>query len=92
MDNPYIQQAHEKLEYLSQDPQVRAAYISRNKYLHDYVTDMEGSREEGKLEGIEIGEKNKNIENALKMLKRGYPVDEISFITNLPIEEIKKLV
>ena len=53
-----------------------------------------GYEEEYKIgceEGIIKGEKKVSKEVALKLLARNYPLDEIADITDLSIEEIKKL-
>ena len=47
--------------------------------------------EEGKKEGIEEGETNKANSIAKNMLEKGYSIKEISEITNLNTEDIKKL-
>jgi len=47
---------------------------------------------EGWKEGLERGRKAAQKDTALRMLKAGkYPLDEISEITELPLEEIQKL-
>ena len=40
---------------------------------------------------VEKGEKKKTIEFALKLLAHNYPLDEIANLTDLSIDEIKKL-
>ena len=42
-------------------------------------------------EGIAKGEKKASKEFALKLLAHNFPIDEIADITDLSIEEIKKL-
>ncbi|KAA5806334.1 hypothetical protein F1655_10150 [Thermoanaerobacterium thermosaccharolyticum] len=42
--------------------------------------------------GIEKGEKEKSIKIAKKLLKEGMDIDRIAEITELPKEEIKKLM
>ncbi|ERM91094.1 putative transposase/invertase (TIGR01784 family) [Caldanaerobacter subterraneus subsp. tengcongensis MB4] len=41
---------------------------------------------------IKEGERNKSIEIAKKLLKEGMDIDKIAQITELPKEEIKKLL
>ncbi|APJ04353.1 hypothetical protein AXG55_10720 [Silvanigrella aquatica] len=105
MDNPFILKAQEKLEYLSQDFQARIQYNSRQKYLHDYMSDTASKFEEGMeigMEkginigvekginiGVEKGENKKNIENAKKLYQFGVSIDIISKTTGLTQEEIE---
>jgi predicted transposase/invertase (TIGR01784 family) len=49
------------------------------------------SREEGRDEGIEIGENRKAFSTAQAMKKRGYPASEIAIITGLSEEDIDML-
>ena len=52
----------------------------------------EDSRNEGRYEGIEIGISKERKEMALKLLQKGsMPVDEISELTELSLEEIEAL-
>ncbi|APJ02537.1 Rpn family recombination-promoting nuclease/putative transposase [Silvanigrella aquatica] len=87
MGNPVILKAQEKLEYLSHDPETRAYYDSRQKYLHDYATEIryreEKGRQEGRQEGVEVVAKN--------LILKGMPIDFVASVTNLSMEEIKKI-
>ena len=56
-------------------------------YKHAEEKGIEKGRKEGKEEGKEEGRK----EFALKLLAHNFPLDEIANLTNLSIEEIKKL-
>ena len=51
---------------------------------------MEKGIAEGMEKGIAEGMEKNQWENAFKMYKRNYPLDEISLITGLPVEEMKK--
>ena len=55
------------------------------------IEGREEGRVEGRAEGRAEGEQKKNLENAKKMKEKGYPIDDISDITGLSIEEIDKL-
>ena len=46
---------------------------------------------EGKIEGLKEGEKNKSIEIAKNMLKKGYKIEDISELSGLTVDEIKLL-
>ena len=71
------------LEFLSQDEEARRLYEERERALHDYVSDIEGAREEGGFA--------KATEIARKMLGKGSQVEDIADITGFSIEEIQKL-
>jgi predicted transposase/invertase (TIGR01784 family) len=47
--------------------------------------------EQGIEQGIETGKMNRQGEIALKMLKKGFAIDDIIELTNLTLEQIKKL-
>jgi len=52
---------------------------------------IEKGKMEGKEEGIKEGEKNKSIEIARNMLKKGYKIEDISELSGLSVDEIKLL-
>ena len=52
---------------------------------------LEEGRAEGLEEGIQKGSDNRNIEIATRMLKLGYPVEQISLCTDLTEDEILAL-
>ena len=60
-------------------------------YKHAVEKAYKKGYEEGKKEGYEEGKRKASKEVALKLLARNYPLDEIADITDLSIEEIKKL-
>ena len=98
-ENKEIRKANEEYEYLTGDEEERRLAYLRDKAIRDEKTMLEGSkkegfrigREEGRKEGIKAGEKNKQIEIAKNMLKKGMEISLISEITKLSIEEIEKL-
>ena len=49
------------------------------------------AREEGMEQGIGIGENKKTLEIAVNLLKTGMMTEQISEITGLSIDQIKKL-
>ena len=51
----------------------------------------EEGREEGRTEGISIGEKNKKIEIAKKMKAKNMPIEEIMELTELSKEDIENI-
>ena len=62
-------------------------YESRRLALLDYNTGMINAKNEGEKKGA----KEKQIEIAKKMLKKGMPIDEIIELTNLSKAEVEKL-
>ena len=48
-------------------------------------------KEEGRIEGKKEGKEEGRKEFALKLLAHNFPLDEIANLTDLSIEEIKKL-
>ena len=91
MNEPTLRKAMDTLEFLSQDREARYLYEMRQKALHDEVSMIEVSREEGMTKGIQIGEVRGKFEVARKMLAKGILVSEISEITGLTEDEIKQL-
>ena len=53
--------------------------------------DFDEGKEAGLIEGREEGAQQKAVETAINMLKREYPVNDISEITNLPVEKVLEL-
>ena len=68
-----------------------------NKFIDEYDAEkvnkilMNTKYEEGYDKGIAKGEKQNSIEIAKKMLEKGMSEDEIAELTQLSIEEIKKI-
>ena len=62
---------------------------------YDYDTDIKVQRKEAYNDGLEQGVKQgieqQSLETARNMLTFGYTVEEISKITNLPLEKIENL-
>ena len=55
--NEELEKAKKELEFLASNREAQEAYIERENELRDYIFDVEYSREKGKKEGEEIGEK-----------------------------------
>ena len=90
-ENKEIKKANEELEYLTGDEAVRRMAFLREKAERDYVTNMNGAREEGIELGIKEGEKNKAKEIAKEMLTKGFDISTIAEITKLTKEEVEEL-
>ena len=80
-----------ELEYLTGDEAVRRMAFLREKAERDYVSNMNGAREEGIELGIKEGEKNKAKEIAKEMLTKGFDISTIAEITKLTKEEVEEL-
>ncbi len=68
--------------------------FSNKKYVQDYEGRdrlFKSRLEDAKIEGIDLGKQQGFYEIAKNMLKRNMSIADVSEITNLPIEEIKKL-
>ena len=86
-ENKEIKRANEEYEYLTGDEAERRLAFLRDKAIRDEKTMLAGSREEG----IKTGEKNKQIEIAKIMLKKGMDIKLVAEITNLTIKEIEQI-
>ena len=81
--NVYINKAYDKLQVISMDKQKQMEYTARQKELLDYNQLMKESKEAGYKDG-----QNKA---ALNSIKAGLTDDIIARITDLSLDEIKKL-
>ena len=66
---------------------MREVYESRVRQRRDHLSLLDSAREEG----IEKGIKKKAIEDAKKMLSKGFSVEDIADITGLSLEEVNQL-
>jgi len=70
-----IEEAYNRLDYMSQDENIRAAANARDKFWWDFEVatqaEREKGREEGREEGIEIGREEGRIESAKKLIANG---------------------
>ena len=83
--------AGELLMSISQNERERAIYRSRKKFQTDYQSDMATSWDNGRKAGIDIGERNRNIEIAKNMLAEGLPISVIMKCTGLTKSDIENL-
>jgi predicted transposase/invertase (TIGR01784 family) len=82
-----LQEAAEALEVLSHDEKAREVYESRQKAIHDQISNIKGAAKEAREEGIREG-----IEKIVKsMLINGIGVEEIVKMTSLNKREIEKI-
>jgi predicted transposase/invertase (TIGR01784 family) len=86
--DPIIKKTEERLEWISSDEDTLKLYEFRENARIDYNSKMSSAKEEGREEGIK--EVKKKI--AKKMLQSGFDASKVAEITDLPMDEIKKLV
>ncbi len=97
--NENIATAYEELQKISFDKQKREEYNQRQKALYDYNSlisqatneGIEKGIEQGIEQGIERGIEQTKIEVAKNALRLGLPIDQISELTKLTIEQISKI-
>ena len=93
--DPVFQRALERLERLSSDPKTRKAYEASINEHRDHLAVLSSERKAGHVEGLkkgrQEGRQERDREIALAMLKENLPVNQISKLTGLSIEEIKSL-
>ncbi len=94
-----IIEAYRSMEEYNWDIQEREAYIKANIALTDIYHARQVEREQGREEGLEEGhkigreqgKKEEKLQIALKLLKRGYPIEEIIEDAGLTTAEIQTL-
>ena len=99
MSEAAINTAWDRIEAFMRDAGQRRKYEQREKYEHDYVSDMEGSWKEGRAAGVEQGIK-KGIRQgrqqgiahiAMNMLRAGTPIATVAQMAELPEAVIRKM-
>ena len=95
-----IKEAMEKLEELSNDEHLRWLAELREKAIRDEKDRLKGATlkgmekgiQEGEKTGQERGRKQRELEIAKNMLKKGVDIEFIADVTELTIEEIKNII
>ena len=94
-ENKELNKAIEIIDQMSMDPKEWELYESRQRAIMDYNTGIREAKEEGKnlglKQGLEQGEKKKQIEIAKKLIIMKMDIKDIIEVTGLTEEEIKKL-
>ena len=102
-DDPYYKEMMEEAEYAKMTMEQRYQYAMSMKQKWDYQNTLDFAKKnareegfaEGREEGREEGQKEGIMENKVKtarrMLAKGYPVDEIAEITEIPADQLKSL-
>ena len=83
MQDRLFEEAKETLYFLSHNPEERAAYRQRLKYLLDTVSRIDDARAEGKTES--------KLEIAKNMKENDFPLMSIVKVTGLSPEEVENL-
>ncbi|GAB6137410.1 hypothetical protein [Halanaerobaculum tunisiense] len=90
-----LREAAERLEVLSHDQETREIYESRQKAIHDQITNIKEAAKEAKEEGIkkgkEKGRKEEKISTSKNLLSIGLEIEKIKQATGLSRQEIKDL-
>ena len=103
MSDAAINTAWDRIEAFMRDAGQRRKYELREKYEHDYVSDMEGSWKRGRLEGVKQGRSEGRREGraegrqlgiaqiAMNFLRAGTPVATVAQMAELPEAVIRKM-
>ncbi|MBO4314147.1 MAG: Rpn family recombination-promoting nuclease/putative transposase, partial [Desulfovibrio sp.] len=89
--NPAMDEAWGVIKYLSGDEQERAMAESREKARRDLVAMYDTGREEGREEGVQLGEEKACRRIAMSMLNLGISEDKILAATGFSREQLTKL-
>jgi predicted transposase/invertase (TIGR01784 family) len=89
-----IKEAYCKLQVMSEDEANRMIYEARLKAQRDEYSRIQGALREGREKGWKEGQEEGRRERlgiAVKMKKRGIPIDQIAEDTGFSLEEISAL-
>ena len=92
MERPIFERAHEALQFISSDPETQQMIDDREKAYVNYITEMEGNREEGRQEGIEEGIKKHRHEVISTMHSKGMTPEQIASILDLELQEVAEIL
>ena len=91
MSEAAIDTAWDRIEAFMRDAGQRRKYEQREKFEHDYVSDMEGSWKQGMQQGISKGRQIGIAHMAMNMLRVGTPVATVAQMAELPESVIRKM-
>lgn len=91
MSEAAIDTAWDRIEAFMRDAGQRHKYEQREKFEHDYVSDMEGSWKQGMQQGISKGRQLGIAHMAMNMLRVGTPVATVAQMAELPESVIRKM-
>ena len=89
--NAVFQKLAEIADITALSKEDREKYDESIKVMRDNIAAYKGAIIEGRIEGKKDGKEEGRKEFALKLLAHKFPLDEIANLTDLSIEEIKKL-
>jgi predicted transposase/invertase (TIGR01784 family) len=81
----------QKMSIANTDEQMRYELLARDMFLSDLATDLDAAENKGRQQGRQEGRQEGKIEIALKMIAKGRSFEEISDITELSTDQVKKL-
>ncbi|EPR27875.1 MULTISPECIES: Rpn family recombination-promoting nuclease/putative transposase [Geobacillus] len=90
MTEQEILEALEEWQSLSVDPENCYAYEMRLKWLLDQLSNIRGSREEGRQEGLKKGREEGIQEAIQKMSEKGMSIADIAHILDLTEEDVNE--
>ena len=91
MSEAAINMAWDRIETFMRDAGKRRKYEQREKYEHDYVSDMNGSRREGLAEGLAKGRHDGIVHVAINMLRAGTPIPMVAQMTELTENAVRQM-
>ena len=91
MSEAAINMAWDRIETFMRDAGKRRKYEQREKYEHDYVSDMNGSRREGLAEGLAKGRHDGIAHVAINMLRAGTPISTVAQMTELTENVVRQM-
>ena len=91
-ENKEIDKTVKELNKLSKDPDEVAKYEEREWSIMRYNVEMKTNRELGEKEGEARGRKEKEVEIVKKLHSLNTPIEKIAEITEMCIEDVKKIV
>ena len=97
--NQDIKRAYDLLQIISKDEKARMLYEAREAELRDQLTRLKVAedkgraegRMEGRAEGMNMGETQKALKIAEKMLRRGDSAEDVAELTELSPEKVAEL-
>jgi predicted transposase/invertase (TIGR01784 family) len=91
----YMQQVADKLSFLKLSPEEKVSYYHYLKKLYSDRDELEAAEAigeaRGEARGVEQGMRNRNLEIAKSMLKKGFEIKVIEELTGLSRKDIKEL-
>ena len=95
----YIKKAVKCMDYINLSEEERGVVDAMERWQADFDSQFvqlekrvkKESLEEGRIEGRVEGEKRNAIKTALRLLERGFSVEEIADLVELPVESIIKI-